>query len=522
MPKEERSQPIDSLAFLGLWALSTLHLCRTGFLDRFIDEDTHIATGWLLAKGLVLYRDIFTHHMPVDYMPAWLVATLFDNRFAAYRAWMIGLWAVVCLCLFLFWRSAGRVAAWAAILFTVLSALWLPYWGGQMMLVECFWGYALLLALVYIGSPLGLRVDAPNPWRAAAAGFLLTYVASASPTCVLPVGCLAVWLAGSARWRASWRFLISGAGAWLGLLWIWCWGRVDFALIPEHVWSFNAEVYARFHGIEGANSVFGFLATALSQNLRYYATVFSWGDPPGFFDGLLKLAVLGGLVFLLLKGERLKALWWAVFLICVKARAEFFHEAMPFHSAAFYLLATLLVSLEFSELFRAALEVSRLRAAALALAGLTASLASLAATSPDFRGIKAYPHGDPSELPVIEAISQGSDPGDRIAVFPNASRIYFETSRLPAVPNVFYLPWQAAWAPQRTATLDALRRNTPKFVTVKYGKIWGIPWTRYAPDIEEMLSREYVPVVLGDQKDPAGSILYVSRTYQKEFERRVR
>ena len=32
------------------------------------DEHDNMAVGWLLSRGHVLYRDVFSHHMPLPYL----------------------------------------------------------------------------------------------------------------------------------------------------------------------------------------------------------------------------------------------------------------------------------------------------------------------------------------------------------------------------------------------------------------------------------------------------------------------
>ena len=51
-----------------------LDLARVAFIEPHWDEDALLAAGWLLARGWKLYSGVFSHHLPFDYLPAWLLS----------------------------------------------------------------------------------------------------------------------------------------------------------------------------------------------------------------------------------------------------------------------------------------------------------------------------------------------------------------------------------------------------------------------------------------------------------------
>jgi hypothetical protein len=198
-----------------------------------------------------------------------------------------------------------------------------------------------------------------------------------------------------------------------------------------------------------------------------------------------------------------------VFLPCLKLRSEPAAGSVPFHSAGFFLVAMFLLCWEFSAAWASTAGRRGLRwGLGLAAAVLLAPtwLASAALVRPE----RLYPRGDPDCGAAIAAISRLTGPTERIAVFPMASRIYFETCRLPAVPNTCYLPWQAAWPSQHAQTLEALRADPPRLVVLQRGPVWGIPWSEYARDIDDWISGEYQPVLLpGKKAEDPYAFLYV-------------
>jgi hypothetical protein len=60
--------------------------------------------------------------------------------------------------------------------------------------------------------------------------------------------------------------------------------------------------------------------------------------------------------------------------------------------------------------------------------------------------------------------------------------------------------------------LAGLRENRPKVVVRQNEPVWRIPWTSYAADIEDVLEREYSPILLpGKHADEPYALLYLRK-----------
>ncbi|MBI5243598.1 MAG: hypothetical protein HY922_07925 [Elusimicrobia bacterium] len=488
---------------LGLW-----HLWGARYYESFWDEDTNLVIGWLVSRGWLLHRDVFTHHMPVEYMPSALLAALFGNSFIAFRVFMLGLWGGVCALVFLLTRRWAAGALLAAF-FAGLGSFWLTYWYGHMMLVESYWGYAVLLSLALMGGPLGETPPAARG-RAVGVGALLAFAVSASLNCAPACLCLALWLACDRGWRRQWRWLAAGAAGWLALAGLWCLRHADVGLIYDQAVRFNTTVYARYCGYSGP-AWLGVLKAAFADNVPYFLSVFDWGGPSQYLESLLKLAVWAWLTWRLRRREYWRVLWWLVFIPLLKVRGEPAALSVPFHSAGYFLVAALLLCRELSALWDRARGRLPLRwglACAAALLLAPTWLASAALVRPEW----LHPRGDPLCAAASDAVVRLTGPEDRIAVFPMAPRIYFETGRLPAVPSVYYLPWQADWFSQRAATLAALATNRPKVIVRQNEPVWGRPWDVYAADVEDWLVREYAPALIpGKSPDEPYAFVYLPK-----------
>jgi hypothetical protein len=429
---------------------------------------------------------------------------------------MIVLWALVCAALYaVARRRGGSTGVVCAAAFAALSSQWLTYWMGQMMLVESYWGYAALLLVALLGTPLGFNFPAVARSEAAVAGALFGVLASASPACAPAFACLGLWAARDPRWRRRWRELAAGFAAWLAAFFLWCSGHVDLGQWYPSVITFNAKVYAPFWGISSAHPAAGLLARAVRENAAYFRSALTWESPEQYFEGVLKLSFVAWVWRMLVSRRYFDAGAWAALAVALRLRSERMPQGIPFHAAPFFLMATLLLSRQFALLWAAA----RRRAGwgwTAALLGFSVffCLPTLMATSWAAASLKKYAGENVQYKMLVGAVRACTPASARIAVFPVYPRFYMDADRLPAVPSVFYLPWQDAWPGQRALTLNALERNSPSAVIIQDSSIWGMPWETYGKPIEDWLRRGYVSVAASAQPDeplrvrlwvPAGS-----------------
>jgi hypothetical protein len=471
-----------------LLAALTASLARVAYIESHWDEDACVAIGWLLSRGWRLYSGVFSHHTPLDYLPAAALASLFGPSPFAARTFMIALWAAVAAALFAALRRRPEGER-TAVLFSVLSSQWLTYWFGQMMLVENYWGYAAASALALLGSPLGLEPE-PSPRRATAVGALIALILTASPVCAPVAALLVLWAAADARWRPHARSFALGAGVWLALFGAWAAAHADLSLLWLHAVVFNRDVYAKFYGLEGG-AVAGFWLRALEHNAAYFSAIFDRAGAEGWFETLIKLVAVGWAAWSFAERRWAQGAWKLAFIIALNARPERTPGAPPFHAAPFYLTATMIAA---AALARAWGALAGRRRTAFALAAAAALVPTLWATSLATAALRPLARPDPVYAGAVADVRACTAPQDRVSALPCYPRFYLDVERLPATPSVFYFPWQDAWEPQRLATIEALERGRPVVVLLQDTTVWGVPWRKYGAGVEARLAAKgYAP-----------------------------
>lgn len=498
--------------FWALLAALALDLSRAAFVEPHWDEDACLSIGWLLSRGWRLYRDAFSHHLPLDYLPSWLVAVLTGGSFTGARVFMLLLWAAFCALAFEAWtrRRGERLAPF---FFVLLCSQWLTYWYGEMMLVENYWAYAAALGLLLLegARPPGRRA-------AAALGACLGVLSCASLVCAAPLACFAAWLLLDKSWRGRRRWVLAGAAAWLVPFWLWAALHADLSLLWAQAVRFNLEVYPRFFGYSTALG--GFWKAALANDARYFGSLIVVRGLEEYFEALLKLAVLAWCVSPAFQpGRRWTALWRAAFVVALRSRPERMPRAVPFHSAPYFVLAAVAASEMLAAGWRRLSGKGRAARWGAAFAAALVLAPTLAATSQATLDLRRYAAPSAAAAAVSSAVSGCVPAGEKILVLPLYPRLYLEARREPAAPAVFYLPWQAAWAPQREAHLAALRSRAAAVVVMQTeAGVWDWDWKDYAGDLQAELDKAYAPVSRGAAGEDAPAFtVYARRGEEKAF-----
>lgn len=112
------------------------------FIGEFSDEWDNILTGKMMADGLTLYRDIFSHHFPLPYIVSYIIHLLIDPNFYSFRilfSLFLFAWAA-----FLYWYSRAFSSVFPRKYFFLLIAFLSPALGMNMLLAEVLIGYSAL------------------------------------------------------------------------------------------------------------------------------------------------------------------------------------------------------------------------------------------------------------------------------------------------------------------------------------------------------------------------------------------
>lgn len=500
--------------FLAIVATSGCRFYLLRHVLDFTDENDHTATGWLLTQGETLYGSIFSHHMPLPYLAAHVVALVFPMaRPAHFRVvpWLAYLVVALLLVLSPIGRM-NRSAGWfAGSAFLVLVSIALPPFWGHLLLMDNLAGCGLAVFVAFVSLPAILQI--PCRGRDDLTGGLAAGLAlMASPMAFFPLAAgILPLLTAESRTQARGGVLIPRLARLAGgvavsilfvALWLYCFGSLRGFVTDVIV--FNREAYAPFLGEKGTTTV-RLLVSGLA----------GWVDPvrsPSSLDpafprrnilAFFLLAFGAVLATGLLAGRRrdpangrssrrhLMAGAAQLSLVLVLSRLRGF----DFRALPFFLLAITSGALSGALL----LTSERRRRDAVSAALLAAPLLAFSALHFTNRIDVPRAATSPPQLGLIaDFIRAHTEPEERVAAFNIFPRLFLESRRRPATNALVYLPWQARWEalhPEEPTACEQLRTARPRFVFLDPWRIWGaIDWSSYAGCMDRFIRENYEPL----------------------------
>ncbi|MCX5796921.1 MAG: hypothetical protein NTY77_15605 [Elusimicrobia bacterium] len=456
-----------------------------------VDEFNNMTIGWLLSRGHSLYRDIFSNHLPLDFFLPTLSAELFGGSFLAFRIIPFLVWAFIAVALHAWIRRRYPPEFWLACpLFVFLSAFWMPLWWGQMLLVENLWAPACVAITIIWGWPiLGARLRASTRSVAASAGLWVVAASStlvAVPACVLLSPSFSGLKKNLRRWAAVWAL------GTVGVLLFWCLSYASLGALWQQAVRFNFAYYPAAVGSRADSSVGGWIAGNVWDTLLFLIDMRFWTEPYAYWEAIIKAVWWGAAIYWAQQRRWGLAAWWILAMFTFRTRPTVFLAEAPFHSAPFFLMGTMLLSLALSAVLNRLARCKKMQWKILGLACLAGLLAPTLLSKPRRELHQpTYETGFMALRAISETIRRGTRIDDRIASFPTSPQIYLLSEREPAVPNVMYLPMQAQWTPQHNGTLDALRSAAPKVIFMQSETSCPELWTHYAADIEAWVRSRY-------------------------------
>ena len=322
------------------------------FYWQFVDEGNNLVYGWLISRGLVIYRDVFSQHFPLAYFWTAGVVSIFGNSQAIARISILVLQFVVfayCMRVTRFYLPIGITAlAWG---------LTSQFHRGNLVLYDTFDGIFLTAAAILVFSILLERSQVKQSMLIVI-GLLLGCTMLSNPLLIYPsaiaiagIGLSVIGLAWKQAWRESLRRIVWVAlsigvvvGAF-GLYLLITGAGPDF--YRDVIW-FNANVYNQY---TDANPVrLGVIVYQLTHALNVFAPQFRQTISPfvGFevanyrladeglyyswiFSSLtFRLSILLCAVSLLLHRKVLPAVFLYVFSATLLIRAETSWHTIPF------------------------------------------------------------------------------------------------------------------------------------------------------------------------------------------------
>lgn len=505
-------------------------------LFEFGDETEKFVAAQMISDGMLLYRDVFAHHGPVQYMIAHAYLTFLGPAdFSQIRWFMIALALSAVMSIYfspIFKSQVVRQVASGAFLLA-LSAVW-NLQGIHMVLYHSIGGFLYTVPLMQTGLPLIFGVK-PSAFAQALSGFcavLICFTAySFGPSVTILGLCafLSALLFFSQKSTMRMLFFV-GLGALLAATCVSLWLQLfaDLKGFLVYHFYFNQAVYSSFINFSFLDLGNLFVLSSEPSNIIHSTALLS----------LLATALLAkSLELPILKIHKRRmagvacALLGAVSLLFLSPRG-----ARGFQGTAFLIASLGLSAAIFALYIQKQLEREKLAFAAKACA-LTLTIVFAIFEIVAYKAIST-PHGVKKTdfTSYLVSLDRSSDFAfldyldvkrrDMLALIFNPA-LYIKSGRLPASGNYYYLPWQASYnrKPFEDYKIDIcedIERNKPSVIWFDNWRVWcQHAISEYEPCVPSLIEAYYEPMGEGSfyyvRSDKIDSKLSSPMTEQREI-----
>jgi hypothetical protein len=483
------------------------------------DEGDSLTTGWLVADGWVLYKDIFSHHFPFSYLWIAIVVKLFGASLLAIRLSLVLLRTVV---LAIAMRVSGYTLALglAALGWSLVGHLYL----GNEVLYQSFSGIFIVGGFA-IGLSLLAEGGRGGRLRSFVAGLFLGVAMTTDPLMTLPsiVLMFAVTLysmfngVGEEGRDGGGSFIISLLfGILAGIL-----PAIMYLLLNDSLGDFyqnailfNSQVYSKYAPPITLNEIIKPAISGLGildRQWRYYLspffewTTFEFIDRWVFIGLLSRLSVVLVSLTLLLERRFISAIFGYLFGAMVLVRSETFFHASPFKFLAFFCICWLIGrGFRYQEdaesengAKRPILEASR-TALVLSWVGITTAFIWLGFRGGKFLIDNASKLSYSQNFDVVEGnagflTKVTCDLDDAyVLIYPLDPIQYFLSEIPPASKYHFLTPWVAEVG--QGQAIDDLSDGMNLVYLNRGTSVWGYQVEIYLADLITFLDKQYVQI----------------------------
>ena len=501
------NSPAVGFTLLGIAFL--LGLTKLVF-GQFADEANNLVYGWLVSKGYVLYRDVFSQHFPFAYYWTAVVVSLFGNSQAAVRISLLILQA--CLFGFSMWATQLYLPIGLA---TLVWGLTSQFHRGNMVLYDNFDGTFITVAFILVFYALVAR-GRFRKISLVVTGVCLGCALLSNPLLIYPVLVILLGLflsglraANDSGWREGFRRLVWAGGAaglvlgvYLGYLLV---SGTFQDFYHDAVW-FNAVIYDQytdgnpnrigtiffqlFTGLDLFNPqwtkhVSPFIQLSTNRNSfanedLYYSWIFS--------SLLFRLSIILCTLGLIIKRKYLPGVFLYLLAAALLTRAETSWHAIPFIWLSLFAGAYFLVN--FSTIPRISLSNRSLVKAVNRISrpgwGLifTAFLLMYSWSAATGAYFLMDHHAELNDHHFVNRLARFGDQlrslscnqdDLKLLIYPYNPMVYFVTQIPPASKYIFMHPWVAQVA--LPELIPDLHRQNSTIIEVKVAKT---VWQEYA------------------------------------------
>lgn len=466
------------------------------------DENDHLAVGYFLNNGRLLYKDIFSHHFPLPYYWTYIFTPFWSETspsrtIAVFRLAVLVMYLINFLLVYFSFKN--RLSKYSYSLWVLLLATFFSLYHGNLVLSETF-------AAIFIGSifwlaiPIVLKWEKPT-WFSTALLILFSSAAFWTQPLLIGLSLLPIFLTPKHKIKVFFTTIVIN---FIPLIIFYINGQ--FSEFWKQGVLFNFFVYPKFFvdNLPPGNKL-------IHTILYFFQNEFYLFTHLGNFTQIFQFIIHLSLYFLAFKIVKIKKtlsiLTLILIFIAVRVREV---KIIPGAIFNFGIYPYLIIASS-SFILSLFIFLKSRRFFAFLLFIFTFSISLLDSRQIIEQSLKPgynYEVFWSYRQRLAETIDKLTSPQEKILIYPHDVDYYALSNRLPPDRFVYWFPWIDSVSQYRQERLWALKNIDIPLIYVGNLDFKGIPnfYSQYFPDLTE----SYLPVI----KDKKTTGLWIQKKYQ--------
>ncbi len=477
------------------FTISLILLIFLSKIGSFCDEYDVMTGSWLISKGWVLYKDIFSHHMPFPYYFMSIFVSLgFDSAYSLRIIFALVIFSYFVFLTFYFRKKINKeVFAFSIVLYAIM----MPFFWGQQMLADSFFAMATGILFLEIYSNPKLEFSLSDQILISIATFI------AITSTLIAFYPFAIFFIVYIIYRIRRYFLEMEFKKKLMFDIRFC----IIVLLPFFLWflymvvtkslnefiingiKFNTDYYSQF---TGGDTPISLIKNHIKNIPKYFIWVTEYLlsmnketllNASNLFINLMRISLYCFLFVFIKKGKYFHGAFLVVFAYFCYMRGD------SFHGTPFYIICIFILSIFLDKLY------TQIKNENWTLKNILILTSIFSIFSIFIYNFESYKNNEVEVIQtdnVIELIKSVTSEEDSIWCAPLSPHIYFAAKRMPADKNIFYLPWQSIVPGNNEKILNNLNEEQPKVIYFdENADIWGHILRDYGSEIYSFIQTNY-------------------------------
>lgn len=475
----------------SLFCFSIIFYLIRSFMTNF-DENDHLAVAFLMQKGRLLYKDIFSHHFPLPYYWTYIFSPFWSQNspsrtISVFRLSVLILYLISFISVFLTYKN--KKSQYSISLWIILLSLFFSLYHGNLVLSETF-AAIFISSIFWIYTPIIIGWESVSNYSLYLSVIFASFAFWTQPLLFF-LSFIPLILA--PKNKKIKIFIFTAIINLIPVLFLW-FNKQLFDFIEQGIW-FNFAIYPKFYvdTIPNGHKWWGSIVYFFRNQIFFLTHFF---DSHQIFQFIINIGLI---IFLIriIKTKKLSPLFYSLLIfLAIHIRETKIVPGQPFNFGIYPLIlisssALVILLIHFFKKHKITFSLTVLVLILVCMSNFWLIIKN--SLNPQYN---YHVFWSPRQK-IGDMIRQLSLPDENILIYPHDVDLYYFANRTSSDRFVYWFPWINLVPKYRQQRLSMLSNSPPAIIYIGNLNFKDEPnhYSQYFPD----LIKNYIEVVQDNQ-----------------------